>query len=169
MTHAPPDATADLPDPVRRARHALWAALVLILIWGATSACRSRCSMHCRRAASCCALPDHAAGGERAAAAASWHALAEVPRADLLAALKLGIAGHVLHVGLVTFGIHWSTPFSSSLILACGPMFTLLILRWHGIERLSRGQIAGVAAPPVPGADLPVGQAARRALAGQRR
>jgi drug/metabolite transporter (DMT)-like permease len=36
---------------------------------------------------------------------------------------------------MVTFGIHWSTAFSSSLILACGPMFTLLILRWFGIER----------------------------------
>ena len=32
MTQAPPDASTDLPDPVRRARHALWAALVLILI-----------------------------------------------------------------------------------------------------------------------------------------
>ena len=43
--------------------------------------------------------------------------------------------GHLLHVGLVTYGIHWSTAFSSSLILACGPVFTLLILHWHGHER----------------------------------
>ncbi len=79
----------------------------------------------------------------------TWrHGLAwpRVPRADLIALLKLGIAGHLLHVGLVTYGIHWSTAFSSSLILAIGPVFTLLILRWHGIEdRLSRGQLAGVA------------------------
>jgi drug/metabolite transporter (DMT)-like permease len=68
-----------------------------------------------------------------------------VSRADLLALLRLGLAGHLLHVGLVTYGIHWSTAFSSSLILACGPVFTLLILRWRGEERLSRGQIAGVA------------------------
>ena len=53
--------------------------------------------------------------------------------------------GHLLHVGLVTYGIHWSTAFSSSLILACGPVFTLLILHWHGHERLTRGQVAGVA------------------------
>ena len=66
-------------------------------------------------------------------------------RADLFALLKLGLAGHLLHVGMVTYGIHWSTAFSSSLILACGPVFTLLILRWQGVEQLTRGQVAGVA------------------------
>ncbi len=34
-------------------------------------------------------------------------------------------------MSLVTFGIHWSTAFSSALIMACGPVFTLLILHWH--------------------------------------
>jgi drug/metabolite transporter (DMT)-like permease len=47
-------------------------------------------------------------------------------------------------VGLVTHGIHWSTAFSSSVILACGPIFTLLILRIQGLERLSLPQMAGV-------------------------
>ena len=42
-----------------------------------------------------------------------------VPRSDLWALLRLGLAGHLVHVGLVTYGIHWSTAFSSSLILAC--------------------------------------------------
>ncbi|MEQ1805004.1 MAG: DMT family transporter, partial [Burkholderiaceae bacterium] len=74
------------------------------------------------------------------------HGLAwpRVTRRDLFALLKLGLAGHLLHVGLVSYGIHWSTAFSSSLILACGPVFTLLILRWHGIEHLGRGQLLGV-------------------------
>lgn len=67
-----------------------------------------------------------------------------VARADLYALGRLGFAGHVLHVGMVTYGIHWSTAFSSSLILACGPVFTLLILRFSGIERMTRAQIAGV-------------------------
>ena len=58
---------------------------------------------------------------------------------------RLALIGHVLHVGIVTFGIHWSTAFSSSLILACGPVFTLLFLRWAGLEHLTRAQIAGVA------------------------
>jgi drug/metabolite transporter (DMT)-like permease len=56
----------------------------------------------------------------------------------------LGFIGHSLHVGLVTYGIHWSTAFSSSVILACGPIFTLLILRVQGLERLSLPQMAGV-------------------------
>jgi drug/metabolite transporter (DMT)-like permease len=46
---------------------------------------------------------------------------------------------------MVTYGIHWSTAFSSSLILACGPLWTLGILRVSGVERLTRGQVAGVA------------------------
>jgi drug/metabolite transporter (DMT)-like permease len=68
-----------------------------------------------------------------------------LPRADLWALLRLGVLGHLLHVGLVTFGIHWSTAFSSSLILACGPVFTLLLLRGLGVEQLTRAQIVGVA------------------------
>ncbi|MFZ9297964.1 MAG: DMT family transporter [Hylemonella sp.] len=71
--------------------------------------------------------------------------LPRVPRRDLWVLAKLGFAGHFLHVGIVTYGIHWSTPFSSSLILACGPVFTLLILRQLGIERLRRAQVLGVA------------------------
>ena len=54
---------------------------------------------------------------------------------------RLGIAGHFLHVGMVTYGIHWSTAFSSSLDPRLRPIFTLLILRWMGVERLQRAQI----------------------------
>ena len=68
-----------------------------------------------------------------------------VSRRDLFDLAKLGFFGHVLHVGMVTHGIDWSTAFSSSLILACGPIFTLLILRWSGVERLNGAQVAGVA------------------------
>jgi drug/metabolite transporter (DMT)-like permease len=46
---------------------------------------------------------------------------------------------------MVTYGIHWSTAFSSSLILALGPVSTLLILRWQRIEVLTRPQVLGVA------------------------
>jgi drug/metabolite transporter (DMT)-like permease len=68
-----------------------------------------------------------------------------LPRAEWWALLRLGLLGHLMHVGLVTFGIDWSTAFSSSLILACGPVFTLLLLRWLGVERLTRAQVGGVA------------------------
>lgn len=67
-----------------------------------------------------------------------------LPRADVMRLVGLGIVGHTVHVGMVTFGIHWSTAFSSALILACGPVFTLLILHWAGMERLTRGQVGGV-------------------------
>jgi len=73
---------------------------------------------------------------------ARWPRLA---REEWWALLKLGLLGHLMHVGLVTFGIYWSTAFSSSLILACGPIFTLLLLRRAGIETLTRAQIVGVA------------------------
>jgi drug/metabolite transporter (DMT)-like permease len=68
-----------------------------------------------------------------------------VTRADLRKLAWLGFIGHTVHVGMVTFGIHWSTAFSSSLILSCGPIFTLLILRMMGLERLHGAQVTGVA------------------------
>jgi drug/metabolite transporter (DMT)-like permease len=68
-----------------------------------------------------------------------------VDKYDFRQLVKLAIAGHILHVGLVTYGIHLSTAFSSSLILACGPLFTLILLRLTGMEKLSIGQVAGVA------------------------
>jgi drug/metabolite transporter (DMT)-like permease len=68
-----------------------------------------------------------------------------LPRADALQLAGLGVLAHTLHVSMVTFGIHWSTAFSSALIMACAPVFTLLILHWAGHERLTRGQVSGVA------------------------
>ena len=68
-----------------------------------------------------------------------------LPREDLHRIAFLGVIGHTVHVSLVSHGIHWSTAFSSALILACGPVFTLLILHASGIERLTRNQIIGVA------------------------
>ena len=67
-----------------------------------------------------------------------------LPRGDALRLAGLGVIGHGMHVSLVTYGIHWSTAFSSALILACGPVFTLLILHLARIERLGRGQVLGV-------------------------
>jgi drug/metabolite transporter (DMT)-like permease len=69
----------------------------------------------------------------------------KVSLADLGRLLWLGFLGHAIHVSMVTYGISWSTAFSSSLILACGPVFTLLILRWQGVEKLLPFQVGGVA------------------------
>jgi drug/metabolite transporter (DMT)-like permease len=128
-----------------RSAKALWVALALVLVWGA--------NFSVQKAVFNVLSP----GGflfvrylilpvTATLLLCSRHGLRwpRLPRADLWALLRLGLIGHLLHVGMVTYGIHWSTPFSSALILACGPVFTLLILRWYGLERLTRGQVAGV-------------------------
>ena len=53
---------------------------------------------------------------------------------------------HPLLTWKVTFGIHWSTAFSSALIMACSPVFTLLILHWAGIEANVRQTVDAIAA-----------------------
>ena len=106
-------------------RLAAWASVALILVWGA--------NFSVQKAVFDALTP----GGflfvrylvmpAAAALLLLWHHGTQWPRVsrrDLRSLLRLGIAGHLLHVGLVTYGIHWSTAFSSSLILALGPVFT---------------------------------------------
>ena len=129
----------------RRSRHALWLGLVLIVIWGATFSVLKAAFAYLQPGGFLFVryliMPLAAAALLCSRFGLQWPRL---PRSDLWALLRLGLAGHLVHVGLVTYGIHWSTPFSSSLILACSPVFTLLILRWYGLEHLSRSQVAGV-------------------------
>lgn len=78
-----------------------------------------------------------------------WHRFGvdwpPVEKADRWQLVKLAMAGHVLHVGLVIWGIHLSTAFSSAVMSAVGPLFTLLILRLSGsAERLGAAKLAGV-------------------------
>ncbi len=142
----PAPAAGATPEHARQARHALWAALAMVVVWGSNFTVQKAVftalspggflfARYLMMPVAACALLLWRFG-------LKWPRL---PRAELFALLRLGLAGHLLHVGLVTYGIHWSTAFSSSLILACGPVFTLLILRWQGLERLTRGQVAGVA------------------------
>lgn len=71
-----------------------------------------------------------------------WPPLARREWGALLACTAVG---PVMHIVLVTYGIHWSTPFSSALISACGPVCTLLLLRLLRGARLARHQALGVA------------------------
>ena len=144
------DATADTPLPQQaapdRARQALWAAIAMVTVWGANFSVQK--AVFAALSPGGFLFARYLMMPVAAAALLLWRngfKWPRVPRADWFALLKLGLAGHLLHVGLVTYGIHWSTAFSSSLILACGPVFTLLILRWQGVEQLTRGQVAGVA------------------------
>ena len=130
----------------RQSHHALWAAMVLIVLWGANFSVQKAVFNALTPGGFLfiryLVMPVAAAALLCFRYGLHWP---RVSRADAFALLRLGLVGHLLHVGLVTYGIHWSTAFSSSLILACGPLFTLLILRWHGAERLTGGQIGGVA------------------------
>jgi drug/metabolite transporter (DMT)-like permease len=65
-------------------------------------------------------------------------------RADALIFFKLGFIGHLVHIALVTHGMNLSTPFSSSLMIACGPIFTLLLLRFMMGEKFQRASMIGV-------------------------
>ena len=142
---APPEPPSTDAAARARATKALWVALVLILIWGANFSVQKAVfnvlSPGGFLFVRYLVMPLAAALLLLSRYGLNWPRL---PREDLWALLRLGLIGHLLHVGLVTYGIHWSTPFSSALILACGPVFTLLILRWYGLEHLTRGQVAGV-------------------------
>lgn len=77
-----------------------------------------------------------------------WRFGARWPRLDrseVWPLVRLTLVGQGLHLLLSTYGMQDSTAFSASVLLACGPVFTLLILRFSGVETLSAGQIAGVA------------------------
>ena len=135
-----------MPHSERRERQALWVALVLILIWGANFSIQKWVMREI--------TPTGFLFGRYllmpvcAVLMLLWrHGLQFPPlsRTDLWGLARLGVIGHTLHVGLVTYGVHWSTAFSSSVILACGPLFTLIILRLHDLERLGRYQIVGMA------------------------
>jgi drug/metabolite transporter (DMT)-like permease len=56
----------------------------------------------------------------------------------------LALLGHVAHVTVMTHAMNLSTPFSSALISACGPLFTLLIVRFTGSHRFSGRQVSGL-------------------------
>jgi len=64
-------------------------------------------------------------------------------REDLARFVACGLIGHALHIGVVMYGMDLSTPFSSSLVLTSGPLFTLVILALLGVERLRVRQVAG--------------------------
>jgi len=127
-------------------RLTLWVALGLIVIWGGNFTLQKY--LFHKMTPTGFLLARYSLMPLCALALMRWRLgrwLPPLPRQDLLEMARLGFIGHSLHVGLVTYGIHWSTAFSSAVILACGPVFTLLILRFKGVERLKGAQIGGVA------------------------
>ena len=50
----------------------------------------------------------------------------KLPRQEWQTLAWLTVLGHVLHVTLINWGIYLSSPFSTALIVACGPLMTLI-------------------------------------------
>ena len=132
-------------DPGGSEGLALAAGLAVVFVWGANFAVQKALFVHLSPQAFLFAryllMPLCAAALLWQASGRRWRRL---PREDVRQLVVLGLLAHTLHVSLVTWGIHWSTAFSSALIMACGPLFTLLILHLSGIERLRHRQVAGV-------------------------
>lgn len=66
-----------------------------------------------------------------------------LPREEWKTLARLTLLGHVLHVTLINWGIYLSSPFSTALIVACGPLMTLTILVAAGSERPTPAQVTG--------------------------
>lgn len=126
-------------------RRALAAGLLVVLLWGA--------SFTIQKSAYTALGPGGFLFGRSlvmssCALALLWLKLGrfwpKLDRADKFCLLKSSLAGQVLHILLITYGVHWSTAFSSAVVFAMGPLITLLLLRLLGQARLRRNQVAGV-------------------------
>lgn len=127
-------------------RRALGGSLLLVLLWGA--------SFTIQKAAYAALGPGGFLFGRSllmsvcAVGLLCWRGSPIVPvlnRREWRVLLGLTLLGPVLHIGVVTYGIHWSTAFSTALIMACGPVVTLILLRVLRGTQLHRNQMLGVA------------------------
>lgn len=134
------------PSPSRtRARLALTVALLLMLLWGSNYSVQK-------------AVMNHIGPGPLvfmrylitpacAVALLLWRYGLRWPRlarGDWVGLVGLAVLGHVAHVNVMTHAMHLSTAFSSALISALGPLFTLLLVRVLHSQRLTRVQWGGV-------------------------
>lgn len=134
----------DENDP--RQGRALAAALLLVLAWGASFTIQKVAYQAMGPGAFLFARS--LLMGVCAAGLLLWRGRAPWPQVQ--AGERGGFAllvavGPVLHIALVTYGIHWTTAFSSALLMACGPVFTLVLLRVLRGTRVRRAQVLGVA------------------------
>ena len=143
-SHCDADRLIAEDDP--RQGRALAGALLLVLTWGASFTIQKAAYQAMGPGAFLFArsllMGLCAAGLLLSRGQAPWPQLRAQERRGFL---LLVAVGPVLHITLVTFGIHWSTAFSSALLMACGPVFTLMLLRLLRGTRVRRAQALGVA------------------------
>ncbi len=130
----------------RAARYSLWVALGLVLLWGANFSVQKFALNQIGASGFLLVryafiLPLCCLGLLFVLHKTRWP---RISKEQFWALAKIGFIGHTLHVALVTLGMSLSTPFSTSIILAVGPVFSLLILRFSNGEHLRRSAIVGV-------------------------
>jgi drug/metabolite transporter (DMT)-like permease len=76
--------------------------------------------------------PEHPPAG---AGAAHRPGLWSLDRADLRRLALSGILGYACYIPLSTYGLNFTTAFSSALLIATAPIFAALQLRWLRLER----------------------------------
>ena len=141
----PPPAHS-LPSPTPRQGLALAVALGLMLLWGSNYSVQKAVMAEIGPAA--LVFMRYLVTPACAIALLLWRygwRWPRLARADWVGLAGLAALGHVAHVNVMTQAMHLSTAFSSALISALGPMFTLLLVRvLHG-QRFTRLQVGGVA------------------------
>ncbi len=127
-------------------RLALVVALVLMLLWGSNYSVQK--AVMAQIGPSAMVFVRYLITPACAIALLLWQFGLRWPRLerrDWLGLAGLAALGHIAHVNVMTQAMHLSTPFSSALISALGPMFTLLLVRVLHSQRLARIQVAGLA------------------------
>lgn len=136
-----PDRTMMAKQP----RGAFLLAVALVVIWGTNYSVQK--SLLAQLGPSAVVAARYVVTPLCAVAILLWRYGFSWPRLDRCEWVALGalaLVGHLLHVSVMAVAMNLSTPFSSALISACGPIFTLLIVRSTGSHRLSRAQQLGV-------------------------
>ena len=135
-------------NPTAATHHhlALAVALLLMLLWGSNYSVQK--ALMAQIGPGAVVFMRYLVTPACAVALLLWHCGLRWPRLerrDWVGLAGLAALGHVAHVNVMTQAMHLSTPFSSALISALGPMFTLLLVRMLHGQRFARIQVAGVA------------------------
>lgn len=135
----------DPPASTSRNRLALAVALALMLLWGCNYSVQK--AVMAQIGPGALVFMRYLVTPACAIALLLWQYGLRWPglnRRDWVSLAGLAALGQVAHVNVMTQAMHLSTPFSSALISALGPIFTLLMVCMLHSERFARIQVAGL-------------------------
>jgi drug/metabolite transporter (DMT)-like permease len=131
---------------MRRNRLAMATALLVILLWGSNYSVQK--ALMAQIGPGAMLFVRYLVTPACAVALLLWHHGLRWPRLvwrDWAGLAGLAALGHVGQVNVMTHAMHLSTAFSSALISALGPLFTLLLVRMLYRQRFARIQVVGMA------------------------